>query len=343
MDKQRIKFYPIIFFILNIFLNTIATAGELEDRRVIQKQTIDDLKKHNFKNLEKYANKYRTEPRRTSSGLYPLTFYYLGVTNYSGWSANYPDDIWKQHKSRNEKWIKQYPDSPTPYIVQAILLEQLAYTYRVAGYEKAVTPKDMEKSIKLMQQAYTVLIKNKTIAAKDPHWYNEMLRIATGQRWEEQRYMKLVDEAVNKFPMYLQLYFTAVDYYSPKFGGDIASMEKFARYAVKHTKDKLGMSLYARIYWAAFQSWPKKTVIAQINWDNFKSGLDTVLNSYPDDWNSNNFALFACLFGDRNKAKELIEKINIPNIRNVWGTVDNFNSCKSAAGVNEARGKKVGI
>jgi hypothetical protein len=311
-------------------VSPVVLSGELNERYVLKNTVINAFKSSDFKKLESMADMYRSQETKTSSGVWKLTFYYFGLSDYAHWTTRYPNSIWKQAKINTEDWIKAYPTSPAPYIAQSILLDSLAYSQITRSKKGKTTSGDINRFKEIMKQNLTFLLDNKKIAAKDPHWYVNMIRVATALKWDEPKYMHLVDEAVENYPLYLQIYFAGVDYYSPKFGGNIKSMEKFARYAVKHTQDKIGMAMYARIYWAAIQSWFRKEVWAVIHWDDFKQGIDDVLSHYPDEWNLNNFALFACLKGDSEKANELITQLTSEPLLQVWRNKENFNQCKSA-------------
>ena len=48
-----------------------------------------------------------------------------------------------------------------------------------------------------------------------------------------------------------------------------------------------------------------------------KTGINDVLKLYPDQWNINNFAFFACMAQDRPMTKALIDKIQTP-IKAAW-------------------------
>jgi len=309
----------------------VLIADELEDRRQLKTTVISAFKTEDFGTLESISHIYRTEETRTSSGVWKLTFLYLGLFDYAHWATRYPASELKQVDVTTSEWIKRYPDKPTAYIVRSIFLDTSAYSQIVRNRTGQITRGNVEKFSELMEQNRLFLLENKEIASQDPHWYVNMIRVATAQKWDDTRYMQLVDEGVQRYPMYFQIYFAGVDFYSPKFGGNIKLMEKFARYAVEKTRDKIGMAIYARIYWAAIQSWFRKEVWAVIHWDDFKRGIDDVLSRYPDEWNLNNFALFACLAGDGEKASELISKLRSEPLIQVWRSPENFSQCKSAA------------
>jgi hypothetical protein len=62
-----------------------------------------------------------------------------------------------------------------------------------------------------------------------------------------------------------------------------------------------------------------------------KKGIDDVLKRYPDQWNINNFALFACLAKDKKMAKELLDLIKEPPMLQVWKSESKYLRYKSWA------------
>ena len=62
-----------------------------------------------------------------------------------------------------------------------------------------------------------------------------------------------------------------------------------------------------------------------------KKGIDDVLKRYPDQWNINNFTLFACQAKDREKARELFQLIKEPPLLAVWKSNSNYLGYKSWA------------
>jgi hypothetical protein len=160
-----------------------------------------------------------------------------------------------------------------------------------------------------------------------------MASIATGLGMNKSEFQKLIDEGLKREPLYYQLYFTAINYFTPKWHGSAKEIEEFANSAVGRTKEQEGLGMYTRIYWAASQDQYGQRLFIDSNvvWEKMKKGMDDVLKRYPDQWNINNFALFACLAKDREKARELFNLIKEPPIVKVWKSEPNYLRCKSWA------------
>jgi hypothetical protein len=68
-----------------------------------------------------------------------------------------------------------------------------------------------------------------------------------------------------------------------------------------------------------------------------KKGIDDVLARYPDAWNLNNFARFACLRGDKEKTAELIRRIGPEPMMQVWQARRNYERCSRLGDNRSAR------
>jgi len=329
---MKTKILVLIFFLILIASDTLI-AGELEERKAIEKQTAFLLSSKNFTELEKLAQEYRVNKSRTPSGTWKLTHFYYGINNRSANLEIKDENYWNAIKALTEKWIKEYPKSPTPYIAHGIVMKRYAWKFRGGGYANTV-PEDAWKPFhENLNDAKTFLEKHKGIASTDPHWYEVMAGIATGLGMDRSEFQKIIDEGLNKYPLYYQLYFSALNYFAPKWHGNAEDIEEFANSAVARTKEQEGLGMYARIYWAAsqYQYGERLFIDSNVVWEKMKKGIDDVLKRYPDQWNINNFALFACLAKDREKARELFKLVNEPPILRVWKSESNYLRYKSWA------------
>ena len=276
-----------------------AGAEELQERATIQSQVYDLMRDEDFGALESMADSYRTTKARTSSGLWNLTLFYVGIQR----AFRRQGADWAHRVAL--AWTDRYPQSATPH---------LAYAHALPDPEAA--------------RAY--LEAHKEVASQDPHWYEMMAGIACGQNWPRQRFAPIIDEALDRAPAYYPIYFAAAEYFSPKCGGSTAELEKFARMAVERTRNTDGWGLYARIYWYASQTvfGGRLFTASEVNWADMKKGMDDVLRQYADGWNLANFVRFACLKGDGPMMKELTDRMD-ERAWSVWDDQNYSADCKA--------------
>jgi hypothetical protein len=113
-------------------------------------------------------------------------------------------------------------------------------------------------------------------------------------------------------------------------GWQCGGYRTIAREGLERTRPIEGFAMYARIYWYASQTQYDDRLFSEslVDWTAMKSGINEVLNKYPDSWNINNFAKFACLSKDKAKTAELIARITDAPLMAVWRTPSFFQQCK---------------
>lgn len=306
-----------------------AQAHELSDRAAIQAEVYYALHRADYAALESFAELYRSTQARTASGLWKLTIFYTGVE--AAFDADNGDKShWDRIEDAAARWVERDPASPTARLAYAQMLRSRAWHHRGTGYSYTVEPEGWRPFHEDMEKARQYLEEHKGIAAKDPHWYEMMAEIAAVQDWPEERFADMLAEGQKTAPGFYQLYFAAMDYYAPKWGGSAAKIEQFARDAVEWTRASEGWGMYARIYWYAAQSQYGDRLFTNswVEWPDMKKGIDDVLNQYADDWNLANFARFSCLMGDVEKTKELIGRMNEAASWLVWEDHRDYQRCK---------------
>jgi len=297
-------------------------ATELEQRAAVQEATQRSFLASDFRQLERISKRYRTERSRTSSGLWNLTVFYAGlevaVENLT--AGRDPDTSFPSVEVRTQKWIQQFPDSPTAHIAHGLVLMERAWAYRGRGYASTVKPESWAQFKQYVAKARAYLESSKAVASVDPRWYQAMIVIARNESWDRTEFDALLKEAIEREPLFYQTYFSALEYHLPKWHGNIREIEDFAQETVKWTKEHEGLGMYARIYWYASQSQFNNNIFnsSLVDWPQMKQGFEDVVSRYPDAWNLNNYARFACLAGDKPKTKELLKRVERSVVPEAW-------------------------
>jgi hypothetical protein len=309
-----------------------APGSELATRAEIASQASALLKNERFEELDALADTYRSTQARTSSGLWKLGFFYSGLSEMFPRHRQSPE-IWALLGQSTEHWIERRPRSPAARLVYATILINQAWGIRGTGYANTVEQQQWKPFFAKVEEARAYLEGVKTIASADPYWYRAMLEIATMQEWPDARFSALLAEALDRHPLYYDIYFEATNRKLPKWGGSAEEVEAFAREAVRRTHATEGAGLYARIYWSASGSELGDELFkrSHVDWAEMKRGIDDVLAKYPDEWNLNHFAKLACLAGDYPKAAELIDRIEGDALPSAWGMSFYMTRCRLRA------------
>ena len=78
--------------------------------------------------------------------------------------------------------------------------------------------------------------------------------------------------------------------------------------------------MYARIYWYASQAHFQNELFTKsfAAWPRMKEGFEDVIARYPDSWNLNNYAKFACLARDKETTREILKRIQSDPVMEAW-------------------------
>lgn len=310
-----------------ILQDSYRSPDETSFRADIYAAVGDALWNKRFNKLEALADRFRNSKTRTPSGLWELGFYYEGVRRFyrevASTGSGDADRFLRE-------WLEAYPDSPTPRIALAVGLIERAWIIRGTGYASTVSSASWKPFKETVEQARQALLQSKEVSALDPHWYTAMAEVGMLQSWSLDEFSALIDEALDREPLYFDTYFVAVNRYLPKWGGNTLLVEEFARQAVARTRGTEGSALYARVYWSASGGQYRDDIFEDslADWAEMSRGIDDVVAAYPDRWNLNHFAHFACLAGDYTKMLELLDRTEGPILEEAWGSSLSYFSCK---------------
>jgi hypothetical protein len=295
---------------------------ELEQRAAISASVEEKFQANDFAQLENMSRQFRTEKSRTASGLWNLSLFYASldgaIKNQS--QGEDRDASFEAIEGRIREWASKFPESPTAHIAHSQVLIERAWAHRGSGYARSVKPEAWAPFEHYIAMAKANLEKFKSVASVDPKWYEVMMLIARAENWARSEFDALLNAALEREPLFYQTYFSALQYLLPKWHGDIQEIEDFAQDAVARTRNQEGFGMYARIYWFASQTQFKNDIFnnSLVEWSQMKEGFEDVISRYPDAWNLNNYARFACLAGDKPKTMELLRRIESSVIAEAW-------------------------
>ena len=132
-----------------------------------------------------------------------------------------------------------------------------------------------------------------------------------------------------------KLYFAGVDYFAPKWHGSASALEDYARSSLNFAQQTGEDALYARIYWYASQAQYGLRLFEQseVDWRRMRRGIAEVLDDYPDPWNIQNFAVFACVADDRFMTRDLFKRMEGRMLPPVLRNPEMVAYCENVAGL----------
>ncbi len=316
--------------IISLLNGSQSYANEVQQRKQVRQLALSLLARQlSPAEIEQRTRPFWEQQARTGSGIWKLSSLHWSLRlEFNNIVRHGSSQELRQTESILQQWIKAYPESPTAHLAYAqLLLAQDKHTLR-----HALIPRNLRQWLPGSYRAQAYWQTNKRITSQSPYGYELMLQLADYQGWSQQDYEQLLDQAIQRFPYYYPLYFRSMDYYrsisrSPltlwgiKLGGDkrrqLLEQLQSKAYAATQEKDQYG--IYARLYWYAWQSnYFGRQANWQVDWPKMSQGIDAVLAQYPNQWNIQHFAKFACDIGDMQKTSELWGRISGYPVLQAW-------------------------
>lgn len=293
------------------------------------------LEARDYKGLDTLIDNLRTQKARTSSGLWAQSFFYAGIEKYLGEARSEADldGIDKQFAD----WLKFNGESDAARLAMSMSMIKRAWLYRGNDYSNDTSAAAFEMFHKQISTALKFLLVNEAISKRDPEWFTQIFSVLRSEgKVDEKSYTAYVDKAVSLYPDYYPIYFSASVYYLPKWHGDAASFDKFAKYATRNLTPESSKAVYARIYWANACTQCGESDVAnwREHWNDIRAGFDQIIKDYPDQWNINNYARIACSAYDQDKTLEMMKRIKGESIPSAWDRQFSYSYCANWSGLS---------
>lgn len=324
----------------------ISAAATAQHAAPLQREQIAALvDARNFAELESIADRARRTKEYTRDGYWVLQDFYM-------YAVGRTTDIARESETRFREtmaaWIQAYPKSPTPRIVMAESLVDLAWDRRGDGWAVDVTPEGWDGFFKYLNEAWTVLQDARKISTSDPHMYAVFTSAALGlgqvpesddsrpfttlkQRvlgafglGPEDRSLAdaIFDEAVSKEENYIDFYARQMQHHQERWGGAPGDEERFAL----RVRDVGGDDMYAQLAWSSLKMLGEEQFIPvnTFQWKSIQNGFEERLKAFPNsNVIKNQYARMACAFQDRETARAMLASTE-PMPAQYWQSLNRF-------------------
>lgn len=340
MGIKLVASYRILLLLLICIDGPVAAAEsfsalpELAARQEIMSQAKALYDARNFQEIDARSKEYIEKSTRTPSGLWVSGIFGYGielaVLNPKPGSI----EEWDHLEHEILQWAKSRGDSSIARIVYAEVVVTRAWSIRGGKYASEVPENAWKPFHDQLMRARHYLEEEKRIASRDPRYYELQITIAKGLGGDSPLAKEVFDDGMSKFPGFYPMYFAMLDYLLPKWHGGPLEIERFAREATQRARNIEGEGMYARIYWYAAQIDFEDALFwtSFARWEQMRVGFEDVISRYPDQWNIQNFAHFACQAGDAKTMSKLLMRIERPIIAEAWAGSSSFQACEQMAG-----------
>jgi hypothetical protein len=317
------------FSAMAIFVNGAALA-QFTNPRPMQRATDEYqalLMQRAYGNLERAAADAHTSASLTDDGQPRLAAIYSGTAGCIC-GNQLTEELWKIRGERLREWRDQYPKSVTARVALASFPLRYGWFLRGGGYSNTVSPDTWKQFANQVEAARNALNDLDADAKNGPGWFGAMLDVAIAQTWPRDRFNALYEQAAHEHPDYFPIYFAGASYYSPKWQGSIEDLRTFIERAADATRSKMGETLYARLTWSETYAFDA----GRADWKRIKAGFERIVKDFPDPWNINNYARFACMAQDWPTVERLAVQIGDKPVAMAWyGDQRHYSRCRQAA------------
>lgn len=306
---------------------------ELAMRDAVEQQAIALYSAGDLAALDAQSDAYLAQGTRTSSGLWVGGLFAGGVESAIVRPKPATPAEWDALEQRMRAWAKQRPQSALAHLMVAEAMTRRAWSIRGGGYAHTVAPEAWAPFRKHLDRARDYLLAREKVASRHPQYYTALVQLANWLALDEAQVRKTFEAGTQRHPGYYPLYFARLEHLMPKWHGGPDEIEAFARAAVEGTRQVEGEGMYARIYWYAAQAGYDDTLFlaSYARWDRMRDGFEDVIARYPDQWNLQNYAHFACEAEDADTLRALLPRLEAP-IERAWQGRASFAECRRFAG-----------
>lgn len=271
----------------------------------------------------------------TSSGVYKMQLFDDGISKALKGPKDAPASHYEANIKLTRSWIKKYPSSPLAFVLHARALDAYAMFFRGTGYANTVSPEAGAKHDKYARQAFKVLLDAREVASKDTSWHVALLSLGISLGMSKEEFLAIVADGIQKNPDDYRIYRTALEYFRPRWYGDIDQIDAFIRFAEAATKERYGAEIYSRLYSSIGETefGHRLYIDSKIDWNTMKEGLELRSQRFPTAWNKNIHAYHACMAKDKAVTRKLLQEVGEARIEILWEPNGEaiFSGCRSWA------------
>lgn len=279
------------------------SAYTREDMARLRMTTAMALAGGEFAKLERMHDEFLRDRLRATDGQWLLEAFQAGIEGqFRGPEADTERYL--------RDWAAAIPGSTLLPAVKAMRWHRLAWNARGGGFASAVPEEAFQIFRERLDKAAAALGESPNAGKASPLWYSAALSVAASRGASSAAVDALFDEAVARFPTYHRLHYTRVNFLMPEWGGSLETVDAFVEKSVKLTAATEGEAFYAWVYIGVAQGVRGNFLEStRATWPKMKKAFADMVARYPDPYNRNLFATFACRVRDRETTARLLAEL----------------------------------
>jgi hypothetical protein len=285
----------------------IGSAGSEQLLYFSIQSTFDSLlQREQFGELDRLATLLR-QPRAASPAGYDMLSAMFDM--YAAKDPNQTEASFERLQSLVRAYRQAYPETSTPYMIEALLLYRKAWRARGGETEWLSVERQIAFKAALAElRAY--MDQHAGQLGKEPFALVLEVRLAGESRDGADAVLDVVEHGMKAFPGYSGAYMEALNFLPARPGDKSPAYVQMARTLSLNADDPLRRTAYFRVLWghAKVQGFDLSGVAA-IDRDLLRASMLEFLSAYPDNQNVKNVALFACANGDLEVAKLALHRL----------------------------------
>jgi tetratricopeptide (TPR) repeat protein len=304
----------------------VATEVEDEKERKARSALIEEVQgyliKSDYKKLDALRNKLLKSQERTPSGVWKLAIFYNQLKEFPGRSRE--PEYWVKREAGAKAWEKQAPTSGAARIFHAYVLLARGLSYRGSAFYDKVPREDIKRMLAAIDEGNAVLFyaEKQLLKDKDPELFRVRMTLTPwGDNFRALSNRTALDKAIALYPDYHETYFTAALYGSAMWHASPDEIDEIARRGSK-AGGADAAAMYARVYWYANRDVYEDKLFddpaSLVDWDTMKTSFEALVARYPDAWNLNAYANFACQARDYPTMDAVLRRAGDKRVYQTW-------------------------